>query len=124
MYLVQTGDQESLGDPLRKKLSEWRFNALCLDDNSWVVPSYSQAKPVANAAPLAPPFRFENKRVRIDWRLLHGLDLNTLVRDPHDTMDLWQTCVLHHATRVCMAPPHSMVRLTLLDSLDRSVMLI
>jgi hypothetical protein len=93
MYLVQTGDQESLGDPLRKKISAWTSNALCLDDNSWVVPSYSQAKPVATAAPLAPPFRFENKRVRIDWRLLHGLDLNTLVRDPHDTMDLWQTCV-------------------------------
>ncbi|KAL6752459.1 hypothetical protein V8C86DRAFT_2753936 [Haematococcus lacustris] len=27
------------------------------------------------------PFRFEVKRARIDWRLLHGVDLNTIIRD-------------------------------------------
>jgi hypothetical protein len=25
------------------------------------------------------PFKFENRRVRIDWRLLHGVDLDKLV---------------------------------------------
>jgi hypothetical protein len=25
------------------------------------------------------PFKFENRRVRIDWRLLHGVDIDKLV---------------------------------------------
>jgi zinc finger protein DZIP1 len=25
------------------------------------------------------PFRFESKRIRIDWRVLHGVDINALV---------------------------------------------
>eukprot|EP00201_Polytomella_parva_P011064 CAMPEP_0175055438 /NCGR_PEP_ID=MMETSP0052_2-20121109/10079_1 /TAXON_ID=51329 ORGANISM="Polytomella parva, Strain SAG 63-3" /NCGR_SAMPLE_ID=MMETSP0052_2 /ASSEMBLY_ACC=CAM_ASM_000194 /LENGTH=446 /DNA_ID=CAMNT_0016320281 /DNA_START=21 /DNA_END=1358 /DNA_ORIENTATION=+ len=32
-------------------------------------------------APSFPPFKFEPKRSRIDWRLLHGVDLNSVVRD-------------------------------------------
>jgi hypothetical protein len=26
------------------------------------------------------PFKFESRRSRIDWRLLHGVDINKLVR--------------------------------------------
>lgn len=29
---------------------------------------------------LQPPFRFESRRSRIDWRLLHGVDINNIVR--------------------------------------------
>lgn len=29
--------------------------------------------------PAFPPFRFEPRRARIDWRLLHGVDINTIV---------------------------------------------
>ncbi|KAJ9523881.1 hypothetical protein QJQ45_020074 [Haematococcus lacustris] len=31
--------------------------------------------------PAFSPFRFEVKRARIDWRLLHGVDLNAIIRD-------------------------------------------
>jgi hypothetical protein len=37
---------------------------------------------ISSAAPLQlqyPPFRFEHRRMRIDWRLLHGVDVNKLV---------------------------------------------
>jgi zinc finger protein DZIP1 len=27
-----------------------------------------------------PPFKFEPRRVRVDWRLLHGVDTNKVVR--------------------------------------------
>ncbi len=32
------------------------------------------------SAPTFMPFKFEPRRARIDWRLLHGVDLNTIVR--------------------------------------------
>ncbi|KAG2493967.1 hypothetical protein HYH03_007896 [Edaphochlamys debaryana] len=32
-------------------------------------------------APTFPPFKFEPRRSRIDWRLLHGVDINSMVRD-------------------------------------------
>lgn len=31
-------------------------------------------------APNFPPFKFEPRRARIDWRLLHGIDINSMVR--------------------------------------------
>lgn len=31
-------------------------------------------------APSFMPFKFEPRRARIDWRLLHGVDINTIVR--------------------------------------------
>ncbi|KXZ55055.1 hypothetical protein GPECTOR_3g213 [Gonium pectorale] len=33
------------------------------------------------SAPTFPPFKFEHRRARIDWRLLHGIDINSMVRD-------------------------------------------
>lgn len=30
-------------------------------------------------APSFPPFKFEPRRARIDWRLLHGVDINSIV---------------------------------------------
>ncbi|MEW5312297.1 MAG: hypothetical protein WDW38_003941 [Sanguina aurantia] len=35
----------------------------------------------SSVAPSFPPFRFDAKRVRIDWRVLHAVDINQLVRD-------------------------------------------
>lgn len=35
-------------------------------------------------APAFPAFRFEPKRARIDWRLLHGVDINSIVSDLHN----------------------------------------
>lgn len=32
------------------------------------------------AAPTFQPFKFEPKRARIDWRLLHGIDIHAMVR--------------------------------------------
>ncbi|KAG2430772.1 hypothetical protein HYH02_013611 [Chlamydomonas schloesseri] len=32
-------------------------------------------------APNFPPFKFEPRRARIDWRLLHGIDINSMMRD-------------------------------------------
>ncbi|KAG2425377.1 hypothetical protein HXX76_013791 [Chlamydomonas incerta] len=32
-------------------------------------------------APTFPPFKFEPRRARIDWRLLHGIDINSMMRD-------------------------------------------
>lgn len=34
------------------------------------------------------PFKFENRRVRIDWRLLHGVDIDKLVGGPWHAMQL------------------------------------
>ncbi|GAX82377.1 hypothetical protein CEUSTIGMA_g9805.t1 [Chlamydomonas eustigma] len=34
-----------------------------------------------NAAPTFPAFKFESRRARIDWRLLHGVDINPIIRD-------------------------------------------
>ena len=34
---------------------------------------------VAHLSPL-PPFAFERKRLRIDWRILHGVDIERVVR--------------------------------------------
>lgn len=31
------------------------------------------------SAPTFPPFKFENKRTRIDWRMLHSVDVHSLV---------------------------------------------
>lgn len=31
------------------------------------------------AAPTFPPFKFEPRRARIDWRMLHGVDVNYIV---------------------------------------------
>jgi hypothetical protein len=31
--------------------------------------------------PRTAPFQFDTKRCRLDWRLLHGIDLDRLVRD-------------------------------------------
>lgn len=42
------------------------------------------------------PFKFENRRVRIDWRLLHGVDLDKLVRRNN-------ACGRPHGSRVCTA---------------------
>lgn len=33
----------------------------------------------STGAPSFPPFRFDAKRVRIDWRVLHAVDINQLV---------------------------------------------
>ncbi|EFJ50393.1 hypothetical protein VOLCADRAFT_88956 [Volvox carteri f. nagariensis] len=33
------------------------------------------------SAPSFPPFKFESRRARIDWRLLHGIDINAMMRD-------------------------------------------
>ncbi|GFR48246.1 hypothetical protein Agub_g10109 [Astrephomene gubernaculifera] len=33
------------------------------------------------AAPTFPPFKFEARRARIDWRLLHGIDISAMMRD-------------------------------------------
>ncbi|KAG1653769.1 hypothetical protein FOA52_006499 [Chlamydomonas sp. UWO 241] len=36
---------------------------------------------LVGAAPVFPPFKFEPRRSRIDWRMLHGVDINPIIRD-------------------------------------------
>eukprot|EP00775_Hariotina_reticulata_P007380 gene7380-7589_t len=51
----------------------------------------------SSTAPLQlqyPPFRFEQRRMRIDWRLLHGVDVNKLIRDTDlDTLEQLVSCI-------------------------------
>eukprot|EP00983_Pelagomonas_calceolata_P107029 1159300-Pelagomonas_calceolata.AAC.7 len=35
--------------------------------------------PALASQPAFPPFKFEPRRTRIDWRLLHGVDINNIV---------------------------------------------
>ncbi|GLC59969.1 hypothetical protein PLESTB_001559200 [Pleodorina starrii] len=48
----------------------------------WVDPyDYPQRDQTMTTAPSFPPFKFEPRRSRIDWRLLHGIDINAMMRD-------------------------------------------
>lgn len=40
-------------------------------------------------APTFAPFKFEHKRTRIDWRLLHGVDINSVVSTGEGSCCMW-----------------------------------
>lgn len=96
----------------------------------------------SSTAPLQlqyPPFRFEQRRMRIDWRLLHGVDVNKLVsgiRCTHSCVqggDLHDACVrfrgiaaittIQHSLATAMStPPWPLqIRDTDLDALEQLV---
>ena len=52
------------------------------ESSAMLAPPVSAVDPAGVLAQLAPapPFAFERKRLRIDWRLLHGIDLDRVVR--------------------------------------------
>lgn len=49
------------------------------------------------------PFKFENRRVRIDWRLLHGVDIDKLV-SPLRTAGATPPAAVHWCCAPCLDP--------------------
>ncbi len=60
-------------------------------------------------APTFPAFKFEARRARIDWRLLHGVDINPIVS---------KSAHLRHHQRTCN-DAHMQIRDVDLDTLEK-----
>ena len=65
-----------------------------------VVPIYDDYTAVRDqttmvAAPTFVPFKFEPRRARLDWRMLHGVDINMIVSNGWGLALPW-VCMLPH----------------------------